>query len=312
MIKQIRNTLLAGVMAVSLVSVSAPGRAGSDYSWVGTAVGSAGTLYSTVKTIMNGNAVWMIISNIDPAQVALEYMVLRELKKLNVEWDPEPKDSYEKSAQDNGGSCGGGSSGGDTDTSPDTSNVTKAGSLSFQVAVLKNVGIEAIGIGADLSSLVSDSTRSAILSGLAFLKKTDGSSSDDENDTGGAGSCKASYSVCLNATTATEQEEVRKTQVKNEQYFGTAGVARAELGLKTVQQAIVENGGTAPASSSKSTVQNLTGLVGKGSNTAAAQKIVALMNLELAQRLNVGNMLQGSTLTVEAAYAFTKLSTLTD
>ena len=44
----------------------------------------------------------------------------------------------------------------------------------------------------------------------------------------------------------------------------------------------------------------------------AAQKIVALMNLELAQRLNQGNALQGSTLVIEAARALPNTSVMTD
>ena len=125
-----------------------------------------------------------------------------------------------------------------------------------------------------------------------------------------------------------EEDAVRTTQKVNEQNFGTAGIAHAELGLKSVQQAIANDGDSAVgnagtkvgsdqanaslATSQTTSVQDLSKLIGTGANTAAAQKIVALMNLELAQRLNQGNMMQGAALTIEAARAFPKTSGITD
>ena len=327
--KKIQNSLLASVMATTLFVSPVWAKSssnGSSSNWTGTVISAAQLVASGIMNFMgDGATVLMLISNIDPAQVALEYMVLKEKKKLNVEWDPEPKDSYEKAAQNNGG--GGSGSGGSGDNpAGGMSIVTEQEAFSFQVAVLQNVGIEAAGVGPDLSSLVAETARTAVLNNLAYLKPSDGSKREDEVNIG-AGSCAAGYSVCLNDLTEEEKTTVSSNQIKNEQYFGTAGAARAELALKTVQQAIVDDGGgndtaksaaesagvdtTDISGSQVTTVQGLSHLIGSGKNTTSAMKIVALMNLELAQRLNLGNMLQGSTLTVEAARAFKQVTALT-
>lgn len=290
--KRLQKTLLAGLMATTLWSSCVQAKSSSNSGWTSAAVSAASMVAGIViSAFKSGETVMMIISNIDPAQVALEYMVLKEMKKLNVEWDPEPKDSYEQAAKSNSGAQNG-----EDDNPPgDFESATAAGAFPFQVSVLQNVGIESVGVGSDLSSLVADTARMAVLEGLAYSKPSDGSTSESSKSSG-AGSCGAGYSICFNDLTQSYLAEVSTKQTQNEQYFGTAGVARSELALKAVQQGIVDdNGGVA-------------GLVGTGKNTTAAMKIVALMNLELAQRLNLGNMLQGSTLTVEAARAFKKVT----
>jgi hypothetical protein len=126
---------------------------------------------------------------------------------------------------------------------------------------------------------------------------------------------------------SSEEAAVRSTQKLNEQDFGTAGITHATLGLRAVQQANVNDGNSnssvgktgADISSDsvnvvlvgnqKPSVQSLSSLIGQ-ENTVAAMKVVALMNLELAQRLNQGNMMQGASLTIEAARAFPEVENI--
>ena len=124
-----------------------------------------------------------------------------------------------------------------------------------------------------------------------------------------------------------EEEAVIARQQQNEQNFATAGVAHAELGLMSVQQAMANDKSSLSREEMKAsiekirkemengkavTAQDLSTLIGTGSNTVAAMKIVSLMNLELAQRLNQGNMMQGATLAAEAARALTQTAEITD
>jgi hypothetical protein len=332
--KKIKKTLMAGLAATVLMS-STPGLAGG--SWLSAAASGAGLLYGAFMAYFNGgDVVNMIAGNLDPAQVAAEALVLYQMYNIKDKWDPKPKDEYQAAACSNGG----GSGGSDGAVTYD-SNTEK---LPFQTASLQNVGIEAIGVGTMLAEITSAETRTKILNELAALKTKDASSTSSSgsnsnsssssssgsknNTTPGAGSCEASYSVCSNYAelSETEKEQVFSKQVLNEQDYGTAGLAHAELGLKSVQQAIANDGdssvGKQGTSSSAdnvtlvagetTSVQDLSKLIGTGANTVSAMKIVSLMNLELAQRLNQGNMLQGSILTIEAARAFPNISGLTD
>ena len=319
--KHFRKTLMAGVMA-SVLMTSAPGTAGS---WLGAGFSALGMLYGAAMAYLNGGEVVnMLFGNIDPSQLAAEGLVLYQMYNIKDTWDPEPADEYQQAAQSNGAGCGGGAS------MPTYSSMIQK--LPFMAASLQNVGIEAIDVGIGLAEIVSEETRSKILENLAWLQekgsKTTTSSSDttETEENPGAGSCSASYSVCLRDMTSEEENAVSSLQKVNEQNYGTAGIAHAELGLKSVQQAIVNDGGSsvgragATASSENVTlaagtttsVQDLSKLIGTGANTVASMKIVALMNLELAQRLNQGNMMQGSSLTIEAARAFPNTSGITD
>ena len=164
---------------------------------------------------------------------------------------------------------------------------------------------------------------------------TGSSGTTEETASQDAGSCSAPYSVCLlDGWDDQKKVELLARQNNNEQWFSTAGIAHAELGLKSIQLAMANdgngegessalspNGLDVSVDSTKASVEqvnamlaagqavqtgDLTGLIGTGMNTAWAEKIVALMNLELGQRLNQGNMLQGSALTIEASRALKK------
>ena len=325
--KQFKKTLMAGVVAGVLMA-SVPGMAGGN---TGAYISIGASAASMVLTLLLPPP-WTVIGvNIDAAQLIAEYFVYDAMKETTFIWDPEPAEEYQQAAQDNGGSGGSGSGG------VDYSSVVQT--LSFQTASLQNVGIEAVDVGTELTEIASADTRSKILEKLGWLQEkgsksssttaitTSGSSTTSSSGANtGAGSCTASYSVCLRNMTAEEEAAVSSLQKVNEQNFGTAGIAHAELGLKSVQQAIANDGGSSLkksntgsssenatfASSTTTSVQDLSKLIGTGKNTVAAMKIVALMNLELAQRLNQGNMMQGSSLTIEAARAFPNTSGITD
>ncbi|MGN0919163.1 MAG: hypothetical protein ACI4OR_00145 [Alphaproteobacteria bacterium] len=317
--KKFKKTLMAGAMA-SVLMTTTPGMAAG--SWIGLGTSLVGLVYGGLMTFWNGGIiVWMLATNLDPAQLVAEGMVLSQMYHIKDKWDPEPAEEYEQAAQSNGGSSGSASGG--------VSYNSAIQKLPFQAASLQNVGIEAVEVGADLSEITSEDARKKILENLAWLqeKGSGNTSSATENKKGtGAGSCGASYSVCVREMTIKEESAVSTSQRVNEQNYGTAGITHAELGLKSVQQAIANDGdssvekeGTGAASENVTlaagevtSVQNLSELIGTGANTVASMKIVALMNLELAQRLNQGNMMQGSALTIEAARAFPNISNLTD
>ena len=311
----LKQKLMAGVTAGMMLLSSPVLAEGSTGNWTSVALSSLGTVVSAITTFfMKGTTVVMLAVNVDAPQLVMEYLVYDQVVDIKDKWDPEPADTYQKAAESNGG---GGSSGGGGGTDGPSVTLASTQKLPFVTASLINVGIEAIGVGRGLSEIDSDETRTKILGELAYFqeKKSAKSSSGDEEETG-AGSCSAPYTICLKELTDTEENKIAKTQQINIQNFATAGIAHAELGLKAVQQAIVNGGsgsqGADLVQGKTTSVQDLSGLIGSGVNTVAAQKIVALMNLELAQRLNQGNALQGSILVIEAARALPKTSEMTD
>ena len=320
MMKKFKSVLMAGLASGMLLTAGTGMAAGEAAKYIGIGANAlAGGLG------FFGSAFTVLGVNIDILQTATEYMVLEAMKETTFVWEPEPEKEYQKAADNNGGSDGSGNSNGGLvpDLTPQQ--------LPFVVASLKNVGIEAIDVGPALGDIATDETRTKILGELEFLqpKTAAGSTANTtNNDTPGAGDCTASYSVCLKDMTDAEQEEIVARQKQNEQNFGTAGITHAELGLKAVQQAMVNDGAGAVGQESVKaasedaeaavsagttvTVQNLAGFIGQGKNTVAAMKIVSLMNIELAQRLNQGNMMQGSVLAIEAARALTETAGITD
>ena len=315
---------MAGVMTGMLLNVT-PGmakvNAAATQAYVGIGANAILTAFQ-IKDLTAGGARLALLMNLDPAQLVAEYLVLNAMKNVKDNWKPEPAKEYEKAAENNGGGDGGGAAGG-------VQNYDSAiQKLAFQAASLENVGIEAIGVGPELSEIATAETRTQILSNLAGMQEKSSAAAGTSGTTAWAGSCGAAYSVCVRDLTTPEQTTVRTTQIMNKQNYGTAGVAHAELGLRSVQQAIVNDGDSEVGSSGTRTasdqanaslamgqttpVQDLSGLIGIGKNTVAAMKIVALMNLELAQRLNQGNMMQGSALTIEAARAFPEVTGLTE
>ena len=310
----LKQKLMVGVMAGTIALAPVAGMAKGASAWAGLAASAVGGVVSNVVAFKGADTIiWMPgTANTDPAQIAAEVGVLQAIKKVKYNWKPQPEKEYERAANSNGGSSGSG--GGD----PGVNSLTKT--LGFEVGSLQNVGIEAIGVGPELSAIISTDTRTQILGELEAFQPTSGATSEEKADTG-AGSCSAPYTICQKELTSNEKTALNTRQEQNQQWFGTAGIAHAELGLKSVYQAIVDDGGAigavgASASSEEIKVamsnaqnvkvQDLTGLIGIAQNTVMAQKIVALMNLELAQRLNQGNMLQGSALTIDAARALRK------
>ncbi|MBO7484361.1 MAG: hypothetical protein J6T55_04525 [Alphaproteobacteria bacterium] len=299
---------LLSCAAVALMLKATPVMAGTG--WTGTILGAVGLLYTTLMTFWNGgNVVYMKAINTDPLQLVAEYQVLDTMKHIKDVWTgmdeshPDPIDTYENAAVNNGYD--------QMEFVPENGLELP---LNFQVAALQNVGIEAINVAPDLSSIVG--ARSLILGGLEYFQEATSS----EKNTSSCG-----YSICLNSKlTTTQRGVISQTQIKNQQWYATAGIAHAELGLKVVRQAIVNDGGamsqTADTSPSRAAVtsafstttgktanvQDLSGLPGTGKNTYNAMKIVSMMNLELAQRLNQGIMLQGSGLVIEASRALTQ------
>ena len=294
---------LLSCAAVALMLKATPVMAGTG--WTGTILGAVGLLYTTLMTFWNGgNVVYMKAINTDPLQLVAEYKVLDTMKHITDVWQPEPADTYENAAANNGAYE-------QMEFVPENGLESP---LNFQAAALKNVGIEAINVAPDLSSIVG--ARSLILGGLEYFQEA----TSTEKNTSSCG-----YSICLNSKlTTTQRGVISQTQIKNQQWYATAGIAHAELGLKVVRQAIVNDGGamsqTADTSPSRAAVtsafstttgktanvQDLSGLPGTGKNTYNAMKIVSMMNLELAQRLNQGIMLQGSGLVIEASRALTQ------
>lgn len=317
--KKLKTVLMAGVTAGMLMAPVAGIAGGNTGAYISIGASALGLALSVIFP----PPLMVLGVNIDIAQTAAEYMVYQAMKETTFEWDPEPAEEYQKAAENNGGSGGGSGGGGSEGVSLDSMSQK----LAFVVASLKNVGIEAIGVGPSLGEIVNNETRTKIFKELSFVqpKGSAKSTKTKESEIPGAGDCSASYSVCLKEMKSEEEEMVIARQKQNEQNFGTAGVAHAELGLMSVQQAMANDGngsvGKAGVQSSAKTdftankvnsVQNLASAVGTGKNTVAAMKIVSLMNLELAQRLNQGNMMQGSILTIEASRALTQTAGITD
>ena len=315
--KQFKKTLMAGGLAVALTASVSASAGGNTGAYIGIAANAASIALTLIFP-----PPWVVIGvNIDAAQIVAEYMVYKAMKETEFVWDPEPAEEYQQAAQSNGSGGGGGGA-----SMPTYSSMIQK--LPFIAASLQNVGIEAVDVGPELAEIASQDARSKVLENLGWLQEKGSAttSSEEAEANPGAGSCTASYSVCLRDMTAEEENAVSSLQRVNEQNYGTAGITHAELGLKSVQQAIANDGGSSvgkagTASSSenvtlaagkKTSVQDLSKLIGTGANTVAAMKIVSLMNLELAQRLNQGNMMQGSALTIEAARAFQNTSGITD
>ncbi len=315
---KLKQKLMAGIVAGAITCASTTGVAGD---WTGPAITAAGSLVGVFSSLLAPMLVVMPGTlNVDAVQIAEEVGLLLMMRNAKDEWKPKPQKEYQQAAGANGGGSGDG--GGDINGSD---SLTKT--LGFQVAALYNVGIEAIDVGPELSEVISSDTRGKILSELEPFQVATGTASstgDEDNDLSGAGSCTAPYTICEKELTSDEKTVMNTRQEQNQQWFATAGIAHAELGMKSVYQAMVNDGGVLAGSGASQEeikaamasgmanikVQDLSNLIGIAVNTVMAQKIVALMNLELAQRLNQGNMLQGSVLTIEAANALRKAGEL--
>lgn len=284
--KHLTKSLMAGVVASALILSPMATQAGN---WAGVVI-PIGGLALTLATA--GTVAVMTAINTDAAQIAAEALVYAAMLSVTDEWSPEPEKSYEKAAEsnDDGSTCS-------------TTTVTEEGSMPFAVQSLTATGIEVVPLDPNPSIFVNSSARQSVMQALTRL------GGQDPN-------------LTFREMSASQESAIVSdrggSQQRNEQWISTEGIARAELALMTVQQGAVDDGASLTDTASsletadKSDIQmasavsgtrqqTLAGLVGSGTSTAGAMRIQSLMNLELAQRMNLTNMLQGNILSLEAA-----------
>ncbi len=231
-------------------------------------------------------------ANVDAAQLALETGVYLAMRNVTDKWDPEPKKSYQAAAKNNEDSAS-------VPTTSLTPDNLQAEDLAFKAGVLKNVGIETLGI-----ETVSDiyGSRDAVVENLTYMNY-------DGDDL-----------VLDDQLTANQMTQISEMQAKNYQWISTAGVARAELGLETAYQAAVDAGAgmageitqdnasgddniTMATSQLDAVNTSVAAMPSTITSTGMGMRVQAVENLELAQRINLSNALQGNVLSVEAARA---------
>lgn len=267
-------------------------------AWSQIIMGTIGTLMTIIWT----DYFFMLAANIDAAQLALEYMVYDAMKDVTDEWDPAVTDRYEKAAKTNETENPTANVPTD-DMSKDTATEPEKYNWDFEVQVLKNIGIEVVN-KKKIYELAEG--RTEVVDKLSQLVYSKGNLVLDTD---------------LNHQTFMI---IKDRQAKNFQWMSTAGIARAELGLETAYQAAVDAGGDAASDITSDTSGSEAILMStqapnedkneqvalkdmpthKDFQTAAAQmRVQSLMNLELAQRINLANTLQGNSLSIEAARA---------
>ncbi len=280
---KLKNTVASALIA-GMLMLSSPVKAGNAISGWGQIIGgAAGGALSWIMT----EFFTMIAVNVDPIQLAAEGLVYAAMLEVTDKWEPEPQESYEKAAQNN-----------DDGSQTSLATVTEEGALPFEVQSLKNVGIEVLNLK-DVASLAQG--RAMVAEGISVMVSDGSDINFDLNDA--------------------QLDTVNSNQSKNYQWMSTAGLARAELGLKTAFQAAGDAGGEVQSASgqtgngnSENDVelaasegfvknQSLTELPSAVTSTAGAMRVQTLMNMELAQRVNLSNALQGSILSIEAARA---------
>ncbi len=277
------SALIAGMLAI-------PGRSmaisQTGMGWVGIGLGAASGLISYFCT----DFFQVIGVNMDPAQLAFEALIYNEMRRVTDKWRPEPAEAYHMAAQDN-----------ENDMPVPMDGLTEDGAYPFETQALTNVGIEVLGLQ-DISSLALGQRQ--VMSGLTRLTY-DGDEAALDTD-------------------LTQEGEIRISdmQAANYQNMSTAGIARAELGLETTYQSSLNIGGqaantsmgltqdasnqsgvTMAAAQTENPNPTLHELPGTIQSTGMAMRVQTLMNLELAQRINLANALQGNLLSIEAARA---------
>lgn len=267
-------------------------------AWSQIIMGTVGTL----MTILLTDYWFMLAVNIDAPQLALEYLVYNAMKNVTDKWDPEPAKKYKQAACSN--ECG---------SSVDTSDMDKdveetEYKWDFEVQVLKDIGIETLGLK-KINELAEG--RNTVINDLSQLTYKNGKLELDAD------------------LTHQSVMSIKHKQSENYQWMSTAGIARAELGLETAYQAAVDAGGDA---ASEITIDGQSGTISSSTSgneaiemstaspdgpvnytlkelpsnvtsTGMAQRVQSLMNLELAQRVNLANTLQGNSISIEAARA---------
>ncbi len=224
-----------------------------------------------------------LASNIDSAQLSGEIKILNTMKRVTYEWPP-MQDEYTKAGQNN-------------EDDKEISNPTsKEEALPFEISSLTAVGLEALDLQG-FEPLVNG--RPIVINDMSKMQVT---------SAGGAQLKSAETSDKVLA-------EIVQKQDQNYRLLSSAGVARAELALKSTYQASASaRGGQAStepqapdnevqqeAEEQFSEQQDLVKLPAGITSIAYAMRVQTLMNLELAQRINLSNALQGNILSIEAA-----------
>lgn len=277
---QLKNTLASALM-VSTLLVTTPGRAdtmGGAMQIIGSTVGGLMTLFATSAAIQQAGV------NVDAVQAAAELAVWAAMKDVTYKWPP-MEEEYVKAGKSN------------EDNKKIENPTSKKTALPFEVQTLNAVGLEALEIQG-LNALLN--ARGVVITDLSKMQLT-------------------ANSVKLKSSETTDRalEEIAQTQNDNYRYLSTAGIARAELGLKTTYNASANAQGagtpdvteTSPDANDVQSVaeqvyqkqQKLTELPASVSSIGHAMRVQTLMNLELAQRINLSNALQSSILSIEAA-----------
>jgi hypothetical protein len=282
---QLKNTLASALM-VSTLLVATPGRSdtmGGAMQIVGSTVGMLMSLFLTPNLIQQAGV------NVDAAQAAAELAVWAAMKDVTYKWPP-MEEEYVKAGKSN------------EDNKKIESPTSKKTALPFEVQTLNAVGLEALGIQG-LNALLN--ARGVVITDLSKMQLT-------------------ANSVELKSSETTDRvlEKIAQTQNDNYRYLSTAGIARAELGLKTTYNAAANAQGagtpditeTSPDANDVQSVaeqvqtkeyteqqKRLIDLPASVTSIGYAMRVQTLMNLELAQRINLSNALQSSILSIEAA-----------
>lgn len=284
---QLKNTLASALM-VSTLLVATPGRSdtmGGAMQIIGSTVGGLMTLFATSAAIQQAGV------NVDAVQAAAELAVWYAMTDVTKKWPP-MEEEYVKAGKNN-------ESEDDEKIKNPTSEKT---ALPFEVQTLNAVGLEALEIQG-LNALLN--ARGVVITDLSKMQLT-------------------ANSVELKSSETTDRalEEIAQTQNDNYRYLSTAGIARAELGLKATYNAAAnaQGAGTPDITEAPSDINDvqsvaeqvqtkeyteqqkrLIDLPASVTSIGYAMRVQTLMNLELAQRINLSNALQSSILSIEAA-----------
>ena len=274
-----KNTVASVLMAGSLFA-TIPVRAdtlGGAMQIIGSTIGRLMFLMQKPPYMIHAGV------NFDPIQLAAEWAVLNAMKRVTYEWPP-MQDEYTKAGQNN-------------EDDKEISNPTsKEEALPFEISSLTAVGLEALDLKG-FEPLVNG--RPIVIEDMSKMQVT---------SAGGAQLKSAETSDKVLA-------EIVQKQDQNYRLLSSAGVARAELALKSTYQASASaRGGQAStepqapdnevqqeAEEQFSEQQDLVKLPAGITSIAYAMRVQTLMNLELAQRINLSNALQGNILSIEAA-----------
>lgn len=274
-----KNTVASVLMAGTLFA-TIPVRAdtmGGAMQIIGSTIGSLMFLMAKPPYMKHVGV------NFDAVQLAAEWAVLNAMKRVTYEWPP-MQDEYTKAGQNN------------EDDKKITNPTSKEEALPFEISSLTAVGLEALDLKG-FEPLVNG--RPIVINDMSKMQLT---------SNGGA-------QLKSVETPDKVLAEIVQKQDQNYRLLSSAGVARAELALKSTYQAATSaragQATTEPQASDNevqqeaeeqfSEQQDLVDLPAKITSIAYAMRVQTLMNLELAQRINLSNALQGNILSIEAA-----------